>query len=151
MPQLRIEFFSSQIFWLTICFLVLFLLFRFLFLPKIMFIINYRREQINSKLALAKINVYKIEDMENEYESKLKAINTKIEVIKAESRKDIQAEFDTKLRQATEEIDAKFFAVKKELQEQFDDLDVPSEAKQLFEKLISKIVSKDTQFKEKYE
>ena len=147
MPQLRTEFFSSQIFWLTICLLVLFLLFRFVFLPKIMYIINYRKEQIGSKLQLAKNNVHKIEELENEYELKIKAINSKIEAIKVESRKDIQVEFDKKIQQANEELDAKFFSSKIQLHEEFDNLDVTSSAKELFEKFIDKIANKNIQAK----
>ncbi len=147
MPQLRTEFFSSQIFWLTICLLVLFLLFRFVFLPKIMYIINYRKEQIGSKLQSAKTNVHKIEKLEDDYEVKIKAINSKIEAIKVASRKEIQAEFDKKIQQSSEELDAKFFAATIELHEQFDNLDVTSAAKQLFEKFLDKIANKNIQVK----
>ena len=147
MPQLRTEFFSSQIFWLTICILVLFLLFRFVFLPKIMYIINYRKEQIGSKLQSAKTNVHKIEKLENDYELKIKDINSKIEAIKVASRKEIQAEFDKKIQQSSEELDAKFFAATIELHEQFDNLDVTSAAKQLFEKFLDKIANKNIQVK----
>ena len=110
-----------------------------------MYIINYRKEQIGRKLELAKNNVNKIEEFENEYELKIKSINLKIEAIKVESMKDIGAEFDKKIQQATQELDAKFFSAKIELHEQFDNLDVTSAAKQLLEKFLDKIANKNIQ------
>ena len=54
MPQLNPESFSSQIFWLIILFIVLFLINHFFFLPKIKKIRNKREETIQSYLDEAK-------------------------------------------------------------------------------------------------
>ena len=87
MPQLNPESFSSQIFWLTLLFLVLFTINHFFFLPKIKKIRKKRDETIKSYLDEAK-------KLNDSFNSLVEKMNKEFEQAKIEQNALIKKAFD---------------------------------------------------------
>ena len=87
MPQLNPESFSSQIFWLVLLFLILFVLIHFFFLPKIENIRKKRDETIDNYLSEAK----KINDSINQIISR---INKDFEQAKNKQSDELRQNFE---------------------------------------------------------
>ena len=91
MPQLNPESFSSQIFWLALLFIILFLINHYYFLPKIKKIKSKRDETIQSYLDEAKklndsFNTL-VEKMNKEFDEAKNEQNTMIKKTFEESKK----------------------------------------------------------------
>jgi len=67
MPQLNPEFWLSQIFWLTIIFIILYFLIQKFFGPKLFALIDSRTNYIKSLLEEADLYKNQIQKLENEY------------------------------------------------------------------------------------
>ena len=87
MPQLNPESFSSQIFWLTLLFIILFLINHYFFLPKIKNIRRKRDETIQSYLDEAK-------ELNDSFNSLVEKMNKEFEEVKNEQNALIKKTFD---------------------------------------------------------
>ena len=87
MPQLNPESFSSQIFWLTLLFITLFLINHYFFLPKIKNIRRKRDETIQSYLDEAK-------KLNNSFNSLVEKMNKDFEEVKNEQNALIKKTFE---------------------------------------------------------
>ena len=126
MPQLNPESFSSQIFWLTILFVTLFLINHYFFLPKIKNIKKKREETIQSYLDEAKklnnsLNSL-IEKMNKEFEKAKNEQNTLIKKTLEENKKildkkilEINNEFEDKKNKLNSDIEKNKELITKEL------------------------------------
>ena len=81
MPQLeQIEFFISQLFWLGVFFVILFVVLTYFTLPKIRAFLNKRDEFVNSHLSKQDELIKKAEQLIENYELKLN--EAKIRLVK---------------------------------------------------------------------
>ena len=87
MPQLNPESFSSQIFWLTLLFITLFLINHYFFLPKIKKIRRKRDETIQSYLDEAK-------KLNDSFNSLVEKMNKEFEEVKNEQNALIKKTFE---------------------------------------------------------
>ena len=87
MPQLNPESFSSQIFWLTLLFIILFLINHYFFLPKIKNIRRKRDETIQSYLDEAK-------KLNDSFNSLVEKMNKEFEEVKNEQNALIKKTFE---------------------------------------------------------
>ena len=87
MPQLNPDSFSSQIFWLTLLFIILFLINHYFFLPKIKNIRRKRDETIQSYLDEAK-------KLNNSFNSLVEKMNKEFEEVKNEQNALIKKTFE---------------------------------------------------------
>jgi len=71
MPQLDTSTYVSQLFWLVVCFLVLYLILSYIALPKITRVLQMREETIEAKINKASTFREEAEDLLGEYEASL--------------------------------------------------------------------------------
>ena len=128
MPQLNPESFSSQIFWLALLFIILFLINHYYFLPKIKKIKSKRDETIQSYLDEAKklndsFNTL-VEKMNKEFDEAKNEQNTMIKKTFEESIKifdkkilEINNDFEDKKRKLNSDIEKNKEQISKELPE----------------------------------
>jgi F-type H+-transporting ATPase subunit b len=90
MPQLDTHYFSSQIFWLLISFGLLFLVVRYLFIPRMRHIINVRNLNIEEKLQQTKNNISKIHQLEEYYTNEIARIQERVMDFQKVSQKQIE-------------------------------------------------------------
>lgn len=83
MPQLDVTTFPSQLFWLGVSFVVLYLVLSYLAVPKIVRILGIREETIEEKINTASTYREEAESLLNEYE-------TSLAVARAEAREHTQ-------------------------------------------------------------
>ena len=116
MPQLNPDSFTSQVFWLSILFSILFLINHYIFLPKLEIIRKKRDEKINGNLDEAKIinnSVNKlIEQMKNDFDeaknkqnSILKETFEKNKSLLDEKIEKLNEEFENKKKQLTDSVE----------------------------------------------
>ena len=105
MPQLNPEFWFSQIFWLTIIFIILYTILSKLILPKISNVLETRKSQILDNLDNAE--KYKKESDLNlkKYESILNDAKNESNLILSNARKKINEDIDIKKNQLEEDIE----------------------------------------------
>lgn len=103
MPQLDPSTFGSQLFWLAICFITLYLVMALVVIPRITGTMGARADQLDSDLAEAEALRNKAEAALKAYEEALAEARTKALGLAQEMRADVQAETD---RQKAE-LDAK--------------------------------------------
>ena len=72
MPQLNPEFFISQLFWLTISFLFLFIFLWRISLPRINAVLNNRSNKINKDIKIAKKHQAEAEEIQKKIDTELK-------------------------------------------------------------------------------
>lgn len=71
LPQLNTATYSSQIFWLVVTFILLYLLMSKMALPKVSEVLEMRESEINTNLNRAEKFEAEIEDVKNSYETAL--------------------------------------------------------------------------------
>ena len=103
MPQLDPSTFGSQLFWLAICFITLYLVMALVVVPRITGTMGARADQLDSDLAEAEALRNKAEAALKAYEEALAEARTKALGLAQEMRAEVQAETD---RQKAE-LDAK--------------------------------------------
>jgi len=117
MPQFNPEWFASQLFWLVVTFVVLYLLLSRIALPRMAQILQERREKVSDDLAKAERLKAEAQEIYDAYESSLR-----------EAREQAQSV----LRQAREEIDQdhaqRHAAYSRELNQQIADAEARIEA-----------------------
>jgi len=103
MPQLeQVESFISQLFWLGVFFVILFVVLTYFTLPKIRAFLNKREEFVNSHLSKQDELIKKAEYLVENYETKLKEAREQANKIINEARDQALSESE-KLIKATEE------------------------------------------------
>jgi F-type H+-transporting ATPase subunit b len=117
MPQLDPHSFASQLFWLAIFFVLVFLFLRFIGLPRVTAIIDERANKIGGDIASAELLRTQAANAEQTYESTMAAAHGKarqllIETYEqnaaalAEQTKDATASADRQVSQAVKRIEA---------------------------------------------
>ena len=117
MPQLDISTFPSQIFWLIVCFAVLYVLMAKLAVPKIESVVEGRRNRIEGDLEKAAQMKAEAEAVIAAYEKALADARARAQAIAAETRqqqvtesdqmrKSIEGKLDVKLAEAERTINA---------------------------------------------
>ena len=87
MPQLeQVEFFISQLFWLGVFFVILFLVLTYFTLPKIRAFLNKRDEFVQSHISKQDELIKKAEQLLENYEKKLNEAKNQANQIIAEAK-----------------------------------------------------------------
>ncbi len=133
MPQLDPSSFSSQIFWLTICFVVLYVLLARMLLPRVQSVLTQRADTIGSDIEQAKRMKADAEMAREQYEKALVQARSRSQAMLTDAQADIalranarqatlDAEIEKKIAQsqqsieaATKEVTGKLTAVAAEL------------------------------------
>lgn len=100
MPQLDFDTWPSQIFWLVVAMVVLYLLMSRVALPRISSVIEERHDAIESDLDRAAEYTRKAEEAEAAYELALKEARTKAQEIAAQTRAGIQKQVEAAIAEA---------------------------------------------------
>ena len=115
MPQLNPEFWIAQIFWLTLIFIVLYLIITKIFLPKITYSIENRKSKIvndiNEADKLRKNAEVKLEEYNKIIEDSKKEARRIIE----ENKKKLDKDIDNKKKKVIEDIEKELLNVEKEI------------------------------------
>jgi F-type H+-transporting ATPase subunit b len=136
MPQLDITTYFSQIFWLILSFVLLFILLSKIFLPKLASILELRADKIAKNLEAAHIAKNEAVILKQQYELLLKESALKREAEISEARLEITKMFDQHLKEQEKEQDM----LLKQAQEKIDGF-VKNSAKEIEE--ISTLASKE--------
>ena len=107
LPQLNIETFPSQIFWLLVTLVCLFLLLSKIALPRIAAVLEERADAIANDLDQAEEFKRKAEEAEAAYEKALADARSRAQEIAAAKRAEIQEEVDAAMAKADAEIAAR--------------------------------------------
>lgn len=107
MPQLNIDTFPNQIFWLVVTLIVIYLILSRVALPRIGAILAERQGTITNDLAQAEALKAKAVEAEEAYNKALADARTEAQKIAAETRAEIQADLDDAIAKADAEIAAK--------------------------------------------
>ena len=103
MPQLeQVEFFISQLFWLGVFFVILFLVLTYFTLPKIRAFLNKREEFVQSHISKQDELIKKAEQLVENYEAKINEAKDQATKIINEAKESATVESE-KLIKATEE------------------------------------------------
>ena len=107
LPQLNLDTFPSQIFWLVVGVLVLYWLMSRIALPRIASVLEERADAIAGDLDRAEELKRKAEDAEAAYKQALADARSRAQAIAAETRAEIQKEIDAATTRADAEISAR--------------------------------------------
>lgn len=107
LPQLNLESFPSQIFWLIAAFFALYWLMSKVALPRIASVLEERADAIAGDLDRAEELKRKAEEAEAAYKQALADARAKAQAIAAETRAEIQKEVDAATARADAEISAR--------------------------------------------
>ncbi len=128
LPQLDASTYPSQLFWLAVTFLTLYLAMQFVFLPRLGGIIEERRNRIADDLDQAAEFKREAEEAEISYNKALADARAKANAIAAETRAEIdgqikaeQAQMDTQLASRLAEAEDRINAMKQSANEKVDE------------------------------
>lgn len=107
MPQLCMEWFPNQIFWLVVTLVVIFLILSRVALPRIASVLAERQGTITNDIAAAEELKLKAQDAETAYNKALADARAEAGKIVAAAKAEIQAELDAARAKADAEIGAK--------------------------------------------
>lgn len=107
MPQLNLEHFPNQIFWLVITLVVIWWVLSRIALPRISAVLAERAGTVTNDLAAAEELSLKAKEAETAYQKALADARVEAGRIAAEARAEIQSELDEAMQQADTEIAAK--------------------------------------------
>lgn len=107
MPQLCIDWYSNQIFWLCVALVAIYFVLSRIALPRIAAILAERRGTITNDLAAAEDLKAKAQEAEAAYDKALADARAEAQNIAAEARAAIQADLDKAIAKADAEIGAK--------------------------------------------
>lgn len=107
LPQLNVETFASQIFWLVVAFFALYWLMSKVALPRIAAVLEERADAVAADLDRAEELKRKAEEAEAAYKQALADARAKAQAIAAETRAEIQMEVDEATAKADAEISAR--------------------------------------------
>lgn len=115
MPQLDVATFLPQLFWLAASFLVLYLLMKFLALPRVGAALAARRSRIEDDLARAGALKAEAEAAFAAYEKSLAAARSKAQAMLRESAEEFAAEAARRQRDLAQRLAAEAAAAEKEI------------------------------------
>lgn len=117
LPQMCTDTFPSQIFWLVVCFALLYVLMSRLTLPKIGRVIEERRDRIANDLGKAEDLRAQSEDAVAQYEKALADARSKAHVLAQETRDRLNAEEDERKAEVEAELEQKLAAAEAKIAE----------------------------------
>tara|TARA_B100000963_G_scaffold357755_1_gene380696 strand:- start:19 stop:588 length:570 start_codon:yes stop_codon:yes gene_type:complete len=141
MPQFNAESFPSQLFWLIITFLFLYLFIAFLVLPRIRNNLRLRKNKISNDLERAENLREQTEKIILTYNKKLKEAELKAsETLKA-SKKNAIIEFENNINQFKSQLSERYAKAENELKEYRQNLhgNIGDIANEVSSKIIKKI------------
>ncbi len=145
MPQLDPQYWASQVFWLIIIFLLIYLLIAKIFIPKIKSNIDVREDKIRKDLEEAKL--FK-EDSEKKLKTYIDLINSAkndAKKILSQSRQKLNEDIQIKKKEIQKEIEKEILNAEKEIKkfktESVDKVNVISE--EIASNLIKNIIGED--------
>ena len=116
MPQLDPEYWASQIFWLIIVFLSIYLLIAKIFIPKIKGSIDMRQDKIRKDLEEAKIFKENAEKKLISYKKLIETANTDARKVISLSRQKLNEDLRIKKEEVQKKIDEEIMSTEKEIQ-----------------------------------
>ena len=116
MPQLDPEYWASQIFWLIIVFLSIYLLIAKIFIPKIKGSIDMRQDKIRKDLEEAKIFKENAEKKLISYKKLIETANTDARKVISLSRQKLNEDLRIKKEEVQKKIDEEIMSAEKEIQ-----------------------------------
>ena len=116
MPQLDPEYWSSQVFWLIIIFLTIYVLISKIFIPKIKGSIDMREDKIRKDLEEAKNFKEQAELKLKEYDNLMETAKLDVKKIVSKSRQKLNEDMLKKRKEAQKKIDAEILDAETEIQ-----------------------------------
>lgn len=107
MPQFNPEWFASQIFWLAITFIILYLLMSRIALPRVAEILQERQEKVEEDLAKAERLRQEAQDVSQAYEQSLAEARAQAQKILREAQEDIARHQSDRHQAFTQELNKK--------------------------------------------
>ena len=107
MPQLCLEWFPNQIFWLVVTLVIIYLVLSRIALPRIASVLAERQGTITNDIAAAEELKQKAADAEAAYEKALADARAEAGRIAAEAKAEVKAEIDVAMQKADAEIVAR--------------------------------------------
>ena len=107
MPQLNPEFFISQLFWLTVFFLFLFVVLWKFSLPRISSVLEKRQNKINENIANAKELKEKAEEIEKKINMQINKAKTETDEQIKKTISSLQQEVSNKLTSLDKDLEIK--------------------------------------------
>ena len=143
MPQLNPDSFTSQIFWLIVFFVTLFILIHFIFIPKLKKVRISRETKIDNYLSETKKINQKIEKIISDIESDLKKtrniLDNEIKLVLDENKKNYEEKvrvIENDYEKKKKELNEKLLNSRNDLAKKIPEICV-SLSDQLFEKIMS--------------
>ena len=115
MPQLDPEYWPSQVFWLIIIFLIIYILISKIFIPKIKGSIDMREDKIRKDLEEAKTFREQAELKLKEYNSLMETAKIDVKKIISKSRQKLNEDMRIKREAAQKKIDAEILHAETEI------------------------------------
>ena len=148
MPQFNAETFPSQLFWLVITFVILYICMSFIILPRIRDNIRLRKNKISNDIERAELLKEQVDSLINEYEAKtLQAKNKAAENMKSaieKSNQDFKMQLDNvkkKIIQKIDEAEEEVEGYKKSIEKEISSVSI-NISSTILEKVIGKSLSK---------
>lgn len=140
MPQFDSTFFSSQIFWLFICLIIIFWTLKTQLLPKINKLLEERKERTEKFQSQLDSIAQQLKEIqwENEQQVQIAYTNAKIQVSEA-SRK-LKKEVQDAIEQFDKQHSAEYIKLQKKLELNLKEMDLDSLAKDLTTKIVNKLL-----------
>lgn len=128
MPQLEVSTYISQIFWLIVCFSLLYYLLSRKALPRVAEVLEARADRVRSDLDQAQRLKKDAEDAMNRYEAVMAEAHDKAQARIAETQEKLQAEaaeaqakLDDKLAKQIDEAEARIAKARNDALKELDD------------------------------
>jgi len=115
MPQLNPEFWASQIFWLVLIFLTLYIIIWKIFLPKIADSIENRKSKIINDVNEAQKLKESAENKLNEYNKIIESAKKEAKKILEDSRKKLEEDIKSKKQKLNQDIEKELSGVEEEI------------------------------------
>ena len=115
MPQLDFSTFPTQLFWLAVTFIVLYLLMRWLALPRVASIIKARRDQLDADLARAEQLKAEAEGVLTAYQATLTAARAQAQAAVKEAADRLAVEAAERRRQLEQSLSRQIAAAERDI------------------------------------
>lgn len=144
MPQLDITTFSSQLFWLGLFFVILYLILTYAALPKIVCIYEGRQKKVEENLARANTYRKEAEELLADYEAILAKSRIQAREHFHRITQGVMVEVHLKQQKCLEDIHARLQLEEQKLSQEYQDIrqDLPSAALEVATLLLQKITGR---------
>ena len=139
MPQFDTNSFASQIFWLFLCFGILFLFLQYVIVPKIMKAINERTIKIQEQIETAKLNSLKIEELEGQYKVEMHRIKEVVSDLLTSGKTEINKSFNQNVTIFKNSIAEKYKVAEAELIDGKKTIDIDEAALKVTNLILDKL------------